>query len=189
MATTIALDSSRIIGDGPVEDLRRTSIDAVAEGALSERWQPAIEPSDGGTLTIVFSDIESSTEMATRLGDRGWFVTFPSARRAVLFAVATQRALEASRQGGSGIRIRMGLHTGEAIIDRSGDLFGRHVIVAARVANLASGGEILVSSLVREIVAARGDIILGPPREVTLKGIEGTHLVYPIEHVEPNEQR
>lgn len=219
MATTIALDSSRIIGDGPVEDLRRTSIDAVAEGALSERWQPAIEPSDGGTLTIVFSDIESSTEMATRLGDRDWFVvlethnrivreqlmrfggtevksqgdgfmlTFPSARRAVLFAVATQRALEASRQGGSGIRIRMGLHTGEAIIDRSGDLFGRHVIVAARVANLASGGEILVSSLVREIVAARGDIILGPPREVTLKGIEGTHLVYPIEHVEPNEQR
>ncbi len=115
----------------------------------------------------------------------GFMLTFPSARRAVLFAIATQRALETDREAGSGVRIRMGLHTGEAIVDRSGDLFGRHVIVAARVANLAAGGEILLSSLVREIVAAQGDIFLGTSREVTLKGIEGTHVVYPVEWVEP----
>jgi adenylate cyclase len=73
------------------------------------------------------------------------------------------------------------MHTGEAIVDRSGDLFGRHVIVAARVANLADGGEILVSSLVREIVAARGDITFGPPRDVKLKGIDGNHIVYAVD--------
>jgi class 3 adenylate cyclase len=211
-ATTIAAPGAASTFGEPVEDLRRTSIDVVAEDALSDRWQPVLEPSDGGTLTIVFSDIESSTELATRLGDRDWFVvleshnrivrarlahfggtevksqgdgfmlTFPLARRAVLFAIATQRALESERAGGSrGVRVRMGMHTGEAIVDRSGDLFGRHVIVAARVANLADGGEILVSSLVREIVAARGDITFGPAREVQLKGIEGTHLVYAVD--------
>jgi class 3 adenylate cyclase len=211
-ATTIAGPG---VGLGPAEsaeDLRRTSIDAVAEDALSDRWQPVVDPSDGGTLTIVFSDIESSTELATRLGDRQWFdvlashnrivreqlsrfggtevksqgdgfmLTFPSARRAVLFAIATQRALEAERAAGSGaVRVRMGMHTGEAIVDRSGDLFGRHVIVAARVANLADGGEILVSSLVWEIVAARGDITFGPGREVNLKGIAGAHVVYVVD--------
>jgi class 3 adenylate cyclase len=211
-ATTIAGPGAASAFAGPAEDLRRTSIDVVAEDALSDRWQPVLDPSDGGTLTIVFSDIESSTELATRLGDRDWFdvlashnrivrerltrfggtevksqgdgfmLTFPSARRAVLFAIATQRALEAERASGSGsVRVRMGMHTGEAIVDRSGDLFGRHVIVAARVANLADGGEILVSSLVREIVAARGDITFGPGREVRLKGIDGAHVVYNVE--------
>lgn len=199
-------------GVSAVADLRRTSIGVVAEGALAERWQPGSDPGDGGTLTIVFSDIESSTEHATRLGDRRWFdvlathnrivraqlrrfggtevkaqgdgfmLTFTSARRAVLFAIATQRALGSPGPDGTGgVRIRMGLHTGEAMVDRSGDLVGRHVIVAARVADLAAGGEILVSDLVREIVAARGDITFGPPRPVDLKGIEGTRIVHGVD--------
>ena len=35
-------------------------------------------------------------------------------------------------------------------------MFGRHVVLAARIANEATGGEILVSSLVREIIETRG---------------------------------
>ena len=198
---------------GPVVDLRRTSIDAVVDAATATDWAPAIEPADGGTVTIVFSDIESSTEFATSLGDRAWYellevhnrifrdqlkrfggyevksqgdgfmLTFPSARRAVRFAMATQRALDTDLRTASGrpVRVRMGMHTGEAIVDRSGDLFGRHVIVAARVANLAVGAEVLVSSLVREIVSASGDIGFGPPQQVRLKGIDGEHTVYPLD--------
>ena len=50
------------------------------------------------------------------------------------------------------LRIRMGIHTpAETIIDASGDLFGRHVNLAARVANLAAGGEIMASLVVLEI--------------------------------------
>ena len=79
------------------------------------------------------------------------------------------------------MRVRMGLHIGEAIVDDTGDLFGRHVIIAARIANLAEGGEILVSSLVKEIVAARGDIVFGPARDVVLKGLEGTCTVHPLD--------
>lgn len=209
-ATTIL---GRESAAGPADDLRRTSIDLVAESTTAQEWMPAVEPADGGTVTIVFSDIESSTVLATSMGDQAWYevleahnravrqqvdrfggfevksqgdgfmLTFPSARRAVRFAIATQRSLDRHLQADAthGVRVRMGMHTGEAIVDRSGDLFGRHVIVAARVANLAAGGEILVSSLVHEIVAARGDIAFGPPRTVELKGIEGEHRVHPVD--------
>ena len=78
------------------------------------------------------------------------------------------------------MRIRIGMHTGEVLADADGDLFGQHVVVAARVANLANGGEILVSSLTKEIVASRGDIQFDPPRQVHLKGI-GDAIVYPMD--------
>jgi class 3 adenylate cyclase len=71
------------------------------------------------------------------------------------------------------------VHTGEVIAE-DGDIFGKHVMLAARVGGLANGGEILVSSLVREIAAARGDLGFGEPRSVALKGIEGEHVVYPL---------
>ena len=44
----------------------------------------------------------------------------------------------------------------------------------------ADGGQILVSSIVREIAGARGDLTFGDPRAVALKGIEGEHVVYPL---------
>ena len=71
------------------------------------------------------------------------------------------------------------MHTGEAI-EEDGDLFGKPVVLAARIANQASGGEILVSSLVREIVESRGDLTFGASREVELKGLVGRHLLHPL---------
>jgi adenylate cyclase len=44
----------------------------------------------------------------------------------------------------------------------------------------AAGGEVLVSSLVREIVEPRGDVQFGTSRTVELKGIGGSHLVHPV---------
>ena len=61
-----------------------------------------------------------------------------------------------------------------------GDLFGQPVVLAARIASQARGGEILVSSLVREIVESRGDLVFGPTREVELKGMAGAHRLHPI---------
>jgi adenylate cyclase len=51
---------------------------------------------------------------------------------------------------------------------------------AARVANLALGGQILVSGTVREI--ASGDVTMqfGQPTEVELKGLDGVHVVYEV---------
>ena len=77
-------------------------------------------------------------------------------------------------------RDRSAIHTGEVIADADGDLFGRHVILAARIANEALGGEILVSSLVREIIEPRGDVAFGDARTAELKGLDGNHTMYPI---------
>ncbi len=173
---------------------------------------------DGDTITIVFSDIESSTEQALRLGDGRWFdllaihnsivrnnlvrhggreikaqgdgfmLTFTSARRALNFAIEVQQALArwSGQHPEEQVRIRIGMHTGEALVSPNGDLFGKHVIVAARIANLARGGEILVSSLVVEIASNRSDLEFGEGRPVELKGIDGTYTVHPLVWRDPS---
>jgi class 3 adenylate cyclase len=189
--------------------LRRTSIDLVADMVTADEWRPQV---DAGTVTILFSDIESSTERVSRIGDVAWFellelhnrvfreeltktggreiksqgdgfmLTFPSVRRAVAFAVAVQRRLVAHEQADPdrAVRVRIGVHTGEVITDASGDMFGRHVNKAARVANLAGGGQILVSGTVREIASGDHDVEFGDGVEVELKGLDGTHVVHEV---------
>lgn len=112
----------------------------------------------------------------------GFMLSFPGARAAIDAMVEAQRALQAWARSHptDAVRVRVGIHTGEALVGDKGDLFGKHVVVAARVAGAARGGEILVSSLVHEIVETRGDLTFGPPREVELKGIGGTSIVHPV---------
>ena len=112
----------------------------------------------------------------------GFMLTFPSARRAVEAMTVVQRdfAEHSAANPDEEISIRVGLHIGEVIVGDDGDLFGRHVNFAARVANEAHGGEILVSSLLRQIVDTMGDLEFGEPRQVALKGIAGTHALHPL---------
>ncbi len=77
------------------------------------------------------------------------------------------------------LRIRIGLHTGETIKDAD-KFFGRSVVQAFRVADLAAGGEILVSALTRELVSSAGDLVFDAGREVELKGLSGTHRVFGV---------
>ena len=79
--------------------------------------------------------------------------------------------------------VRMGLHTGEAMKEAY-DFFGKHVILASRVAAEANGGQILVSSLFKELTESGGDILFGEGREVELKGRAGVNRVYPVEWAE-----
>ena len=191
--------------------IRETSMDAVARAVGSAPPPLQAIEQDSGTITIVFSDIENSTQRATSMGDSAWMkvlsahnniiqlhvdkwqgkvvknqgdgfmLTFGGARRALRAMIDVQRDLEdfARDNPDKGVRIRVGVHTGEVIAE-DGDIFGKHVMLAARVGGQATGGEILVSSIVREIAAARGDLAFGEPRTVALKGIEGEHLVYPL---------
>jgi class 3 adenylate cyclase len=190
-------------------DLRRTSIDLVADLVTADEWRPKV---DAGTITILFSDIESSTQRVSAIGDQAWFellelhnhafrdelskfagreiksqgdgfmLTFPSVRLAISFAKAVQQRLAAheAEDPDRAVRVRIGLHTGEVITDASGDLFGRHVNKAARIANLAGGGQILVSGTVREIATGNHEIEFGTAVEVELKGLEGTHVVHEV---------
>jgi adenylate cyclase len=184
-----------------LEDLSRTVTTAPVDARSLEQT--------GVTLTIVFSDIEGSTQWAEQLGDQRWIevlgahddvvhrcvramggvvvkqrgdgfmLTFPSARRATLFAQDVQRGIGALATTHAAIRVRIGLHVGEAI-NIHGDLFGQHVNLAARITDAAQGGQILASPVVRELVETRGDIGFGEQREFTLKGLDGTFVLHEV---------
>lgn len=160
-----------------------------------------------GTVTIVFTDIVDSTVMLSRLGDAAWMgvvrrhrdvlreateahggtcvetqgdgsmLAFSSARRAVACAQAIQDAIGRDFADLSPpLRVRIGIHTGDAIQDAE-QFFGTTVHYAARVAAQAVGGEVLVSSLVHDLVP---DGSFLESREVELKGLEGLHRLYAL---------
>lgn len=114
------------------------------------------------------------------IGD-AFMVAFGSARRGILCALGIQEAI--SRYGvkhpDQVVRVRIGLHAGEPVREGN-DFHGKSVVLASRVAGAASGGEILVSSLMRELTESAGDIRFGAGREVVMKGLGGTHRVYPV---------
>jgi class 3 adenylate cyclase len=193
-------------GVGPIDV--EASIDVVAKSIRTTRPDLGPAAAPDGTVTIMFSDIEDSTVLTDRLGDRRWMellrahneiitqaveshdgfnvksqgdgfmLAFSSGRRAIHCAIDIQRALAELRESepDSSVRVRIGLHAGEAIRDQD-DFFGRNVILAARVASEAKGDEILVSSLLRELVSSSGDIDFGGSREVELKGLPGVHTI------------
>jgi len=188
----------------------QSSIDAVAAAVQTEHPDLSSQVAPDGTVTILFSDIEGSTEMTERLGDRRWLevlrehnsiirrqvaecggfevkaegdgfmLAFQSAWTALGCAIEMQRALAERNDGADEpIKVRIGLHTGE-MIKEGDDFFGKHVNLAARIAGQAAGGEILVSSLLKELTSSGGDIEFGDSRVVELKGLTGDQEMYPV---------
>jgi predicted ATPase/class 3 adenylate cyclase len=156
-----------------------------------------------GTVTFLFSDVEGSTRLLTRLGGGyadvlaehqrllraafeahgghevhtegdAFFVAFARASEAVAAAVSAQRTL-ASRRWPEGVevRVRMGLHTGEAEV-RIDDYVGLDVHRAARICSAGHGGQVLVSSTTRELVADElpADVALRDLGEHRLKDLD-----------------
>jgi class 3 adenylate cyclase len=156
-----------------------------------------------GTLTIMVSDIAGSTQMAERLGDQSWLdvlqehnaivrqqvsdhggtevkaqgdgflVVFPSARSAVLAAIAVQREMakyDHDHLDGHPVAVRVGLHTGE-VVAVDGDVFGQNVVVASRIAGAADPGDILVSGLTHDLTSSSSDLGFEPGKDVDLKGM------------------
>ncbi|MGZ8764111.1 MAG: adenylate/guanylate cyclase domain-containing protein [Acidimicrobiia bacterium] len=191
-----------------------TSIESMASEVSQDLRPERVGVHDEpGTLTVVFTDIEKSTDLAVSLGDAVWFgvlrehqqvvgaqaeknagrivqslgdgfmLCFRSARQALLFSIGLQHDLERQHVETPefAVRVRVGLHTGEVLVDDGGDLIGRHVVVAARIADLADGGEVLASSLVKQIAEPRGDVAFVDPREVVLKGIGDVETVYRVD--------
>jgi YVTN family beta-propeller protein len=148
---------------------------AVAKAEARAREVPT------GTVTFLFTDIEGSTQLLKQLaGDYGemlaehqrilraafeahggwevdtqgdsFFVAFRRAKDAVAAAVAAQRDLAAHPwPHGGGVRVRMGLHTGEPQV--GGERYvGLGVHKAARIGAAGHGGQVLLSRTTRELV-------------------------------------
>jgi predicted ATPase/class 3 adenylate cyclase len=95
------------------------------------------------------------TEQSTQ-GD-SFFVLFESARSAIHAAIEGQRALAREPwPDGTEVLVRMGLHSGEAMVT-AGDVVGYDVNRAARIAAVAHGGQIVISDTVRALAGAGSD--------------------------------
>jgi predicted ATPase/class 3 adenylate cyclase/DNA-binding CsgD family transcriptional regulator len=152
---------------------------------------------------MLFSDIEGSTSLLLRLGDRyaealsaqrallrsaisgnrgremgtegdSFFVVFESAGDAVRCAVAAQRALvQHDWPDGIEVRVRMGLHSGEPTQHEDGYV-GLDIHRAARIAATAHGGQVVLSDATRLLVEAR------LPTEVSIRDL-GFHRLKDLE--------
>ncbi|HUH06524.1 MAG TPA: tetratricopeptide repeat protein [Egibacteraceae bacterium] len=147
-------------------------------------------------LTFLFTDIEGSTRLLERLGagyqevlaahhrilneaiqghggsvqrteGDSFFATFTSPAQALTAAIEAQRQL-ASHPWPSDVelRVRMGLHTGEAVVI-SDELVGLDIHRAARIMGVAWGGQVLVSSVTK-------DLLSGVDEDISLRDL-GRH--------------
>lgn len=112
----------------------------------------------------------------------GFMSAFAGASRALRCAIAIQRAVDDDARDGSTepIAVHQGLHTGEALPEQ-GDFIGHTVNLASRIAGEAGSGEILVSSLLRELADGTREFRFGPSRLVELKGLTAGQTLYPVE--------
>ena len=181
-----------------------TTFDAVADAVRERRLDLGVPAAPDGTVTLLFTDIEASTLLAERIGDARWTrllrwmraITYESAqaRRGYVVkslgdgfmiafrprrmgSVPRSRSATVWATGGRVSRSAsaLGLHSGDAVRDLD-DFYGHAVTVAARVAALADGSEILVTRVVREL-ACSGDFEFDAPRVTELKGLDGTYEV------------
>ena len=165
--------------------------------------RPVREP-DRVLTTVLFTDMVGSTARASQLGDRKWreildridglvrreldhsrgrfvkdtgdgfFATFDGPARAVRCARNVVDAAKAMD-----VDLRVGLHTGE--VELAGDdVRGIAVHIGARVARLASPGEVLVSRTVTDLVAGSG-LSFSERGSHALKGVPGEWQLYAVE--------
>jgi pimeloyl-ACP methyl ester carboxylesterase len=164
--------------------------------------RPHHEP-DRVLATVMYTDIVSSTEQLASVGDRKWHDLLEAHNVVVRRELARFRGREVSTAGDSflatfdgparaircaraiedalrplGIEVRAGLHTGECEIIGD-DIGGIAVHTGARVAALAGGGEVLVSSTVKDLVAGSG-IEFTDRGAHALKGVPGEWRIFAV---------
>jgi class 3 adenylate cyclase len=130
---------------------------------------------------IVREQLRAHGGVELELQGDGFLLAFADALAGLRCAIAIEKALAAysAAHPEQPVRVRIGLHTGEAI-QEAGGFFGKTVILAARIASEARGGEIVVSTAVREIAERAGDIAFGECRQAQLKGLAGAYSIHPV---------
>ncbi len=173
--------------NGGYEDVTFLFSDIVGFSEMTERlgdWHA--HEIVGEHHRIVRGSVASHGGRELELRGDGFLIAFSSPSDALRCAVEIQRALRArtAAQPAHPIYVRMGLHTGPAIPDGRG-YFGKNVIVAARIASLARGGEVLVSTRLRDDVEGELDLAFSASREVALKGFHGRWGVHRVSGLRP----
>jgi class 3 adenylate cyclase len=158
-----------------------------------------------GVVTIVFTDVEGSSELVRDLGDHeahpilrrhdevvravlaehegieversgdAFMLVFRYPSKAVAFAVALHDRLAADGE----VRVRIGMDTGEVIREEKG-YFGRTVFRAARIAQLGDGGQVLASEATKVLAENVPGVKLVDMGERELDGLGDNHRVFEV---------
>jgi class 3 adenylate cyclase len=162
-----------------------------------------MHPTDRVLATVLFTDIVDSTKRAASVGDHAWRELLGTFERVAgqVVAAASGRLIKSTGDGilatfdrpARGVQaaselsvrsreldlpIRAGLHAGEIEIG-DGDVAGLAVHIGARVADLASPDEVLVTSTVKELVIGSG-IDFEDRGSRVLKGVPGRWRLFAV---------
>ncbi|HEY3729040.1 MAG TPA: alpha/beta fold hydrolase [Solirubrobacteraceae bacterium] len=173
----------------------------VEEFLTGRRSPPRI---DRVLATVLFTDIVGSTERLSKLGDAQWRAELEKHNRLVRSELSRWRGQEVKTFGDGflatfdgparavscaaeivdeveslGLRVRVGLHTGECEL-REDDVGGIAVHIAARVMDAAGPGEVLASSTVKDLVIGSGLRFVDRGPHV-LRGVDDEWHLYALE--------
>jgi class 3 adenylate cyclase len=111
----------------------------------------------------------------------GFLASFDSAHGGLHAAVELQRTFSSAEDDGApqALALRIGLHSG-FVITNPDELLGRNVVLAARIAAQAAGGEILVSSALKQYTESDPSFRFEPRGEHHFKGLVGEHTIYTV---------
>ena len=190
--------------------VRQAMLDFLLEDEHEKEQEEPSAPAvtaPAGPLTILFTDMESSTAITQRLGDAkaqelvrahntivrdalsahagseikhtgdGIMASFAAASTALNCAITIERALE-EQQGETPFRVRIGLNAGEPVAEDD-DLFGTAVQLASRICAQAEPAQILASDVVRQLVAGK-DFLFSDRGDTALRGFEDPVRLYEV---------
>lgn len=161
-----------------------SSIDAVAAAARDESLDFAGMSSPDGAVTLLIAEasqeqpatmkeiIERHDGQLVKSEAGASMCSFASAHAGLRSAIELQRAF-------SSAPLRIGLHSGFVMADAS-DFYGRNVVLAARIADHAQPGEILVSAALRDYTSTDPTFDFEPRGEQHFKGLLGEHPVFAV---------
>jgi class 3 adenylate cyclase len=184
-----------VVGDEPYR--------AVEFASAHEYGRSAEALGERVLATVLFSDIVDSTAQLERLGDSAWLKLLCEHNERIrhvidrhrgreiattgdgflaLFDGATRAALAASQMGNAvndlGLRVRVGLHTGEVEIS-GGQARGVAVHAAARISELAGPSEVLVSGTTHDLLEGAG-LDFESRGQHELKGLTGPRPIFAL---------
>jgi adenylate cyclase len=190
--------------------LQLSSIDVIASALAPSIPAMGDFSSPDGSVTLMLGEIENASAAAQELGPEAWdqllrdhrvlvdqlvahhdgqvvkyeadgfLASFNSAHAGLHGAVELQRTFTGpAGPGARPLSVRLGLHSG-FVISESDQLLGRNVVLAARIATHAKGGEILVSSSLKQYTEHDPSFTFEPRGEFHFKGLLGEHELFAV---------
>ena len=156
-----------------LSDIADASAAAHALGA--ERWEQVIRDHH----LLVERLVASHDGQVVKFEGDGFLASYNSAHAGLHAAVELQRTFAAGPADQRSLGIRVGLHAG-FVLGNPEQMMGRNVVLAARIAAQAKGGEILVSSTARDYTQTDPSFRFEEHGEYHFKGLHGEHLVYSL---------